>query len=87
MSTSQLVKFILYNSQNFIPTFIISMILSHFFADLKSLIPSVLFSVKSIAKESEFVPGSRDLFVGCVRTMAVSQKKASIGIHYMTHRE
>ena len=43
--------------------------------DLKSLIPSVLFSVKSIAKESEFVPGSRDLFVGCVRTMAVSQKK------------
>lgn len=47
--------------------------------DLKNLIPSVLFSVKSIAKESEFVPGSRDLFVGCVRTMAVSQKKDSKG--------
>ena len=40
--------------------------------------PSVLFTVKSIAKESEFVTGSRDLYVGCVRTMAVSQKKVSL---------
>lgn len=82
MSTSQLVKLFLYNSPKFGEFFLlISIILSYFFADLKNLIPSVLFSVKSIAKESEFVPGSRDLFVGCVRTMAVSQKKVRIGIH------
>ncbi|CAG2192853.1 unnamed protein product [Mytilus edulis] len=43
--------------------------------ELKGILPSVLFSVKSIAKESEFVPGSREIYVGCVRTMAVSQKK------------
>ncbi|KAK3105163.1 hypothetical protein FSP39_018521 [Pinctada imbricata] len=41
----------------------------------KPAMASVLFTIKSIAKENEFVPGSRDLYVGCVRTMAVSQKK------------
>ena len=32
-------------------------------------------SVQSTAREAEFEPGSRDIIMGCVRTMAVSQKK------------
>ena len=28
-----------------------------------------------MAKEDENIPGSRELYIGCVRTMAVSQKK------------
>ncbi|XP_033763578.1 cilia- and flagella-associated protein 74-like isoform X1 [Pecten maximus] len=35
----------------------------------------VMLTLESIAKENEYVPASRDLHIGCVRTMAVSQKK------------
>lgn len=43
--------------------------------DTKALPEPILFTLQSIAKESEFIPASRELHVGCVRTMAVSQKK------------
>ncbi|XP_061162453.1 cilia- and flagella-associated protein 74-like [Saccostrea echinata] len=43
--------------------------------DGKLLPTPVLFTLRSIAKENDFIPASRDLIVGCVRTMAVSQKK------------
>ena len=35
----------------------------------------VLVTIRSTAKDDENIPGTRELFVGCVRTMAVSQKK------------
>ncbi|XP_056018167.1 cilia- and flagella-associated protein 74-like isoform X2 [Ostrea edulis] len=47
--------------------------------DGKLLPTPVLFTLRSIAKENDFIPASRDLFVGCVRTMAVSQKKDGKG--------
>ena len=48
------------------------------FTDGKLLPTPILFTLKSIAKENDFIPASRELFVGCVRTMAVSQKKVSL---------
>lgn len=47
--------------------------------DGKLLPTPILFTLRSIAKENDFIPASRDLFVGCVRTMAVSQKKDGKG--------
>ena len=35
----------------------------------------VLVTIRSTAKDDENIPGTRELFIGCVRTMAVSQKK------------
>lgn len=49
-----------------------------FWTDGKLLPTPILFTLRSIAKENDFIPASRDLFVGCVRTMAVSQKKVRI---------
>ncbi|XP_062567014.1 cilia- and flagella-associated protein 74-like isoform X2 [Saccostrea cucullata] len=43
--------------------------------DGKLLPTPVLFTLRSIVKENDFIPASRDLIVGTVRTMAVSQKK------------
>ncbi|KAH3826943.1 hypothetical protein DPMN_128870 [Dreissena polymorpha] len=43
--------------------------------DLKLILPPVLVTLRSTALEDSFVPATRDIFVGCVRTMAVSQKK------------
>ncbi|ESO90474.1 hypothetical protein LOTGIDRAFT_123206, partial [Lottia gigantea] len=40
----------------------------------KNSIP-MLVSLFSVAKETEVIPANRDVFVACVRTMAVSQKK------------
>lgn len=49
-----------------------------FWTDGKLLPTPILFTLRSIAKENDFIPASRDLFVGCVRTMAVSQKKVRL---------
>lgn len=49
-----------------------------FLTDGKLLPTPILFTLRSIAKENDFIPASRDLFVGCVRTMAVSQKKVRL---------
>ncbi|XP_052267472.1 cilia- and flagella-associated protein 74-like isoform X2 [Dreissena polymorpha] len=43
--------------------------------DLKLILPPVLVTLRSTALEDSFVPATRDIYVGCVRTMAVSQKK------------
>ncbi|KAL8571941.1 hypothetical protein ACOMHN_026153 [Nucella lapillus] len=44
--------------------------------DLKSPLPTpLLFSLKSHTKDEAFLPATRDVYVSCVRTMAVSQKK------------
>lgn len=51
-------------------------------SDAKALPEPVLFTLQSIAKESEFIPASRELHVGCVRTMAVSQKKVGYSYKY-----
>ncbi|KAK2188128.1 hypothetical protein NP493_143g01026 [Ridgeia piscesae] len=37
--------------------------------------PPVLVNLESVAQENEFTVATRDIHVGCVRTMAVSQKK------------
>lgn len=54
------------------------MTISFFWTDGKLLPTPILFTLRSIAKENDFIPASRDLFVGCVRTMAVSQKKVRL---------
>merc|ERR1719210_1488491 len=35
----------------------------------------VLVTLHSISKDTDFSPATRDIQIGCVRTMAVSQKK------------
>ena len=40
-----------------------------------------LVTVRSVAQETDFQQGARDIFVGCVRTMAVSQKKVGVLFH------
>ena len=37
--------------------------------------PPVLVTVRSVACNDTFQPGVREIYAGCVRTMAVSQKK------------
>ena len=44
--------------------------------------PPVLVNLESVAQENEFTVATRDIHVGCVRTMAVSQKKV---FHTVTH--
>jgi hypothetical protein len=34
---------------------------------------------RSVAKDDAYQPASRDIMIGCVRTMAVSQKKVRTG--------
>ncbi|KAL5014796.1 hypothetical protein ScPMuIL_009066 [Solemya velum] len=41
----------------------------------KTPIIPVLCTLHSIAKDNQYVPASREISIGCVRTMAVSQKK------------
>ena len=45
------------------------------FSDAKPAPIPVLVTLHSIAKETEFLMATKDIHVGCVRTMAVSQKK------------
>jgi hypothetical protein len=45
------------------------------FLDGKLPAESLLLTFESIAKDDEFLMATRELYVGCVRTMAVSQKK------------
>ena len=45
------------------------------FSEAKQQQTPVLLTIKSTAKEDENIPGTRELYIGCVRTMAVSQKK------------
>ena len=49
-----------------------------FLSDAKTPVPiPMLFTLKSQMKDEVFLPATRDVFVCCVRTMAVSQKKVS----------
>ena len=43
----------------------------------------LLVTLRSIAKETEFIMATSEIYVGCVRTMAVSQKKVSNDIIQM----
>ncbi|XP_060590973.1 uncharacterized protein LOC132745958 isoform X2 [Ruditapes philippinarum] len=43
--------------------------------DLRLQLPTVLMTFRSVAKDDAYQPASRDIMIGCVRTMAVSQKK------------
>ncbi|XP_074655233.1 cilia- and flagella-associated protein 74-like isoform X2 [Tubulanus polymorphus] len=43
--------------------------------DEKTYAKSFLVTCKSVMKDDEYIPGEGEVFVGCVRTMAVSQKK------------
>ncbi|KAL3862108.1 hypothetical protein ACJMK2_008101 [Sinanodonta woodiana] len=43
--------------------------------ETKPTLETYLFMLKSIAKENEYIPGTREILIGCVRTMAISQKK------------
>ncbi|XP_053379519.1 cilia- and flagella-associated protein 74-like isoform X2 [Mercenaria mercenaria] len=43
--------------------------------ELKQQMPSVLMTFRSVAKDDAYQPANRDILIGCVRTMAVSQKK------------
>lgn len=38
----------------------------------------LLLTLRSRIKNEEFLPASQDVYIGCVRTMAVSQKKVQI---------
>ena len=49
--------------------------LYHLFSEAKQQQTPVLLTIRSTAKEDENIPGTRELYIGCVRTMAVSQKK------------
>ena len=48
-----------------------------FLSDEKPPPMPVLVTLRSIAKETEFITATTEIYVGCVRTMAVSQKKVS----------
>ena len=37
----------------------------------------LLVTLRSVMRGAEFTTASREIFVGCVRTMAVSQKKVT----------
>ena len=61
-----------------------------FFTEAKAPPIPFLVSVRSVAHETDFQQGSRDIFIGCVRTMAVSQKKVrmssfSFNFMFMPH--
>ncbi|XP_046572911.1 LOW QUALITY PROTEIN: cilia- and flagella-associated protein 74-like [Haliotis rubra] len=43
--------------------------------ELKPSIKPLLITLSSVAKDDEYMAATRDIYVGCVRTMAVSQKK------------
>ena len=57
-----------------------SLIISHVYTDptRPHPPPPVLVTLQSVANESGFSVASRDILVGCVRTMAVSQKKVPV---------
>ncbi|KAL4221191.1 hypothetical protein ACF0H5_019455 [Mactra antiquata] len=42
---------------------------------IKQTTTPLLVTLKAIAKDDAYDPASRDIYIGCVRTMAVSQKK------------
>jgi len=50
-------------------------IMCYAFVDTKPLAGTVLLMFYSVARDGVFSTASTDLIIGCVRTMAVSQKK------------
>ena len=46
--------------------------------DVKLPPQTMLVSLYSQAQDTEFLPATRDIYVGCVRTMAISQKKVCL---------
>lgn len=49
--------------------------LVYYFSELKQQLAPVLVSLKSTATDDSYEPATREIYMGCVRTMAVSQKK------------
>ena len=50
-------------------------LLAIFSTELKLQLLPVLVTLKSTALEDSYEPATREIYMGCVRTMAVSQKK------------
>ena len=46
--------------------------------DLKHHLPVVLVTLQSVFKDDAYIPASKEIQIGCVRTMAVSQKKVCL---------
>ena len=49
-----------------------------FISDAKPIAGNILLMFYSVARDGVFSTATEDLVIGCVRTMAVSQKKVSI---------
>lgn len=54
-----------------------------FLLDTKPIAGSVLLMFYSVARDGVFSTATEDLIIGCVRTMAVSQKKVSAIVSYL----
>ena len=47
-------------------------------SDAKPIAGNILLMFYSVARDGVFSTATEDLIIGCVRTMAVSQKKVSV---------